>query len=141
MDKDIENYLKDKNILNIMNKVSFPYKNNIDHDEIDSIKMDILWDCINKYDPTRGSKFTSYLYQQLSFAFRSKVKKKKKVLLMQLLNPHFGAKVKVYHDPFANSTASVGVGGFTVAGGDEKSYYVQFGEDTAFKLEKKHTLK
>ena len=78
MDKDIENYLKDKNILNIMNKVSFPYKNNIDHDEIDSIKMDILWDCINKYDPTRGSKFTSYLYQQLSFAFRSKVKKKKK---------------------------------------------------------------
>jgi hypothetical protein len=34
MDKDIENYLKDKNILNIMNKVSFPYKNNIDHDEI-----------------------------------------------------------------------------------------------------------
>ncbi len=51
MDKNIENYLKDKNILNIMNKVSFPYKNNIDYDEIDSIKMDILWDCINKYDP------------------------------------------------------------------------------------------
>jgi RNA polymerase sigma factor (sigma-70 family) len=78
MDKDIENYLKDKNILNIMNKVSFPYKNNIDHDEIDSIKMDILWNCIKKYDSTRGSKFTSYLYQQLSFAFRSRVKKKKR---------------------------------------------------------------
>mgnify|MGYP002262907018 CR=1 FL=1 len=78
MDKDIENYLKDKNILNIMNKVSFPYKNNIDHDEIDSIKMDILWSCIKKYDSTRGSKFTSYLYQQLSFAFRSRVKKKKR---------------------------------------------------------------
>ena len=28
MDKNIENYLKDKNIINIMNKVSFPYKNN-----------------------------------------------------------------------------------------------------------------
>ena len=78
MDKNIENYLKDKNILNIMNKVCFPYKNNIDHDEIDSIKMDILWDCINKYDPERGSKFTSYLYQQLSFALRSRVKKKKR---------------------------------------------------------------
>ena len=78
MDKDIENYLKDKNILNIMNKVSFPYKNNIDYDEIDSIKMDILWDCIKKYDPERGSKFTSYLYQQLSFAFRSRVKKKRR---------------------------------------------------------------
>tara|TARA_B100002019_G_scaffold282003_1_gene286736 strand:+ start:374 stop:850 length:477 start_codon:yes stop_codon:yes gene_type:complete len=78
MDKNIENYLKDKNIINIMNKVSFPYKNNIDCDEIDSIKMDILWNCINNYDPKRGSKFTSYLYQQLSFAFRSRVKKKKK---------------------------------------------------------------
>jgi len=78
VDKDIENYLKDKNILNIMNKVSFPYKNNIDCDEIDSIKMDILWNCINKYDSDRGSKFTSYLYQQLSFAFRSRVKKKRR---------------------------------------------------------------
>lgn len=78
MDKNIENYLKDKNILNIMNKVSFPYQKNIDYDEIDSIKMDVLWDCIKKYDPKRGSKFTSYLYQQLSFAFRSKVKKKKR---------------------------------------------------------------
>lgn len=78
MDKNIENYLKDKNIINIMNKVSWPYKNNIDADEIESIKMDILWDCINKYDPSKGSKFTSYLYQQLSFAFRSRVKKKKK---------------------------------------------------------------
>tara|TARA_R110000824_G_scaffold274367_1_gene463069 strand:- start:894 stop:1376 length:483 start_codon:yes stop_codon:yes gene_type:complete len=78
MDKNIEVYLKDKNILNIMNKVSFPYKNNIDYNEIDSIKMDVLWNCINKYDKNRGSKFTSYLYQQLSFAFRSKVKKKKK---------------------------------------------------------------
>ena len=78
MDKNIENYLKDKNIINIMNKVSSPYKNNIDYDEIDSIKMDTLWNCIKNYDPAKGSKFTSYLYQQLSFALRSRVKKKKK---------------------------------------------------------------
>ena len=78
MDKDIESLLKDKNIINIMNKVSSHYKNNIDYDEIDSIKMDTLWNCINKYDSTKGSKFTSYLYQQLSFALRSRIKKKKK---------------------------------------------------------------
>lgn len=78
MDKNIENYLKDKNITNIMSKVAWPYKYNIDLDEIESIKMDVLWDCINKYDASKGSKFTSYLYQQLSFAFRSRVKKKKK---------------------------------------------------------------
>ena len=78
MDKNIEDYLKDKNIINIMSKVAWPYRQNIDLDEIESIKMDILWDCINKYDSSKGSKFTSYLYQQLSFAFRSRVKKKKK---------------------------------------------------------------
>lgn len=69
------------------------------------------------------------------------VKKKKRTLLMQLLNPHFSSKVKIYHDPFAKETTSLGVGGLTMVGGDEKSYYVQFGEDTAFKLEKKHYRK
>lgn len=69
------------------------------------------------------------------------VKKKKRTLLMQLLNPHFGAKVKVYHDPLARETASAGIGGFKVAGGDAKSYYVQFGDEAAFKLEKKRYRK
>tara|TARA_R110000824_G_scaffold389983_1_gene586258 strand:+ start:1299 stop:1775 length:477 start_codon:yes stop_codon:yes gene_type:complete len=78
MDKTIEECLKDKNIIMIMRKVSWPYEYNIDRDELDSIKMDVLWNCIKKYDPDRGAKFTSYLYQQLSFAFRSKVKKKRK---------------------------------------------------------------
>lgn len=50
------------------------------------------------------------------------VKKKKRTLLMQLLNLHFSSKVKIYHDPFAKETTSLGVGGLTVAGGDEKSY-------------------
>lgn len=77
MDKNIENYLKNMDIVRIMNKVSSSYVKNIDHDEIESIKMDTLWYCINKYDPEKGTKFTTYLYQQLSFAFRSKVKKKK----------------------------------------------------------------
>jgi len=78
MDKNIENYLKNKDIIRIMNSVCKHYKYNIDKDEIDSLQMDILWDCINKYDSSRGSKFTSYLYQQLSFALRSITKKKKK---------------------------------------------------------------
>ncbi len=78
MGKGIEEYLKDKDVIMIMNKVSWPYKYNIDFDEIDSLKMSVLWDCVKKYDPEKGAKFTTYLYQQLSFAFRSKVKKKKR---------------------------------------------------------------
>ena len=75
---NIENYLKNPDVVNIMNAVSNKYSKSIDLDEIDSIKMLTLWKCIKKFDPDRGAKFTSYLYQQLSFAFRSRVKKKKK---------------------------------------------------------------
>lgn len=63
-------------------------------------------------------------------------KKKTEVLILQLLNPHFSNKIKVYDDPFSKETASVGVGGFKVAGGLAKSYYVKRA-DVAVKLKKK----
>lgn len=75
-----------------------------------------------------------YVYYEQAQVY---VKKKERTLLMQLLNPHFASKVKVYHDPFAKETASVGVGGFTVAGGIDKSYYVLHGDEAAFRLKKK----
>lgn len=66
----------DPSIQSVMTKVSNRYKRNVDLDEIDSIKMDTLWVCIDKFDPTKGMKFTSYVYQQLSYAFKNKVKKR-----------------------------------------------------------------
>jgi len=76
---NIENYLKNPDIVNIMNAVSNKYSKSIDLDEIESIKMLTLWKCVKKYDPDRGAKFTSYLYQQLSFAFKNELKKKKQM--------------------------------------------------------------
>ena len=76
MDKIFEEYWNQIDIQNIMNKVAGRYKLSIDYDDIESIKMQTLWNCIKKYDPSRGSKFTSYLYQQLSFAFKNKLKSK-----------------------------------------------------------------
>jgi hypothetical protein len=69
------------------------------------------------------------------------LKKGKQTLMLQLLNPTFSGRVKVFHDPFAQETNRVGVGGITVAGGDDKSYYVQKGNDPAFKLSKKEYSK
>jgi RNA polymerase sigma factor (sigma-70 family) len=40
-------------------------------------EMEYLWRCIDKYDESRGTKFTSYLYQQITFAFKNKLKKKR----------------------------------------------------------------
>jgi hypothetical protein len=63
--------------------------------------------------------------------------KKKQVLMLQLLNPHFDGNVRVFHDPMAKETMRVGVGAMTVAGGDDKSYYVQVGDEPAIKIRKK----
>jgi len=66
------------------------------------------------------------------------VKKKQLNLLLQVLNPGFANGIKVYFDPYAKETASVGIGGIKVAGGDAKSYYVKKDDKVAFKLEKKN---
>ena len=97
MDK-IDKLLKDPNIVNIMNAVSNRYNRSIDRDEIDSIKMITLWKCIDKYDASRGAKFTSYLYQQLSFAYKNELKKKKQMLYLDSLQLDFIKSDSVYRD-------------------------------------------
>ena len=72
----------------IMNKVANHYSKNLDFDDIESAKMSTLWHCIQKYDESRGSKFTSYLFQQLNFAMRNLYKQKKKDYnMVQYNNP------------------------------------------------------
>ncbi|MBK8723360.1 MAG: hypothetical protein IPL95_14175 [Saprospiraceae bacterium] len=66
------------------------------------------------------------------------IKKNKMTLLVQLLNPEFSGKIRVYLDPNASETTSYGVGGFKLAGGDAKSYYVKKGSEVAFKLQSKN---
>ncbi len=66
-----------------------------------------------------------------------KIKKKTMTLLMQLVNPSFEEKIRVYFDPYAKQSMSVGVGPVK-AGGLAKSYYVKKGKKAAFKLEKKN---
>lgn len=65
------------------------------------------------------------------------IKKKTRTLLMQLLNPSFSAAIKIYHDPFADETMSLGVAGIKVAGGIDKSYFIKKGEHAAYKFEKR----
>ena len=57
---------------------------------------------------------------------------------MQLLNPSFSKNIKVYHDPLAKKSMSIGVGSLTLAGGNEKSYYIAKGKEAAFRLKKKN---
>ncbi len=64
-----------------------------------------------------------------------KIKKKTKTLLMQLVNPGYGTKIRIYHDPWAVKTgASFGV---LSVGGVRKSFYVKKGDEVAYKLKSK----
>ena len=50
----------------------------------------------------------------------------------------FDSTIKVFKDPFGKETASVGFGGMTVAGGDEKSLLVKkAGVEETFYVKKK----
>lgn len=53
-------------------------------------------------------------------------KNKKKLVMMQLLNPDFCSRVRVYDDPGAKETRGLAVQGMRVTGGIKKSYYVKY---------------
>ena len=92
------------------------------------------WDKNTNYDTTLLK--DDYVYFEKS---PTVVKKKTQQLMLQMLNPSFSNKIKVYHDPFAGETMSAGVGGITVAGGLDKSYYVKRESDkAAWRLFKKN---
>ena len=63
--------------------------------------------------------------------------KKGKIKVLQLVNPGFDTKMKVYRNPTSGETGGVGVGGIKLTGGIEKSYFiVKKGEVVATEVEK-----
>jgi len=67
-------------------------------------------------------------------------KKDDKYAMMQLLNPGFDSKIKVYADPIANQTTGLGMGGVQFTGGEDKSYlFVKKGEKTVITRKKNYS--
>ncbi len=81
-----------------------------------------------------------YMYMESS---EVQIKKKKtQYCMLQVMNPSFSGKIKVYNDPFAKESASIGIGSLKVAGGLAKSYYIKKqGEQVAKKIKKKEYKK
>lgn len=84
MDNKMRQLMNDSNIKGIMNAVGSRYRT-IDPDQLESIKLNTLWECAKKYDPKRGAKFTSFFYQNLNFAFKNELKKKNREFATDLL--------------------------------------------------------
>jgi len=66
-----------------------------------------------------------------------KVKKKEFTALMQLLNPTFSKEIKIYYNQFGSETTSAGIGGITVVGGIEKTYFIAKKNERAYEIKKK----
>jgi hypothetical protein len=62
INNQIENALKDINIVKIMNKASKRFKNQLDKDTIKTCQLNALWKTFVNHDPAKGAKFTTYLY-------------------------------------------------------------------------------
>ena len=63
-DEEFEIARKDINNIKIMNKVCFKYFKLIPQDELDRCKLISLWEAMKAYDPEKGQKFTSFLYNR-----------------------------------------------------------------------------
>ncbi|MEO9803925.1 MAG: hypothetical protein ABJF04_11780 [Reichenbachiella sp.] len=76
-----------------------------------------------------------YLYMESS---NVQIKKKKtQYCMLQVMNPTFSNKIKIYNDPFSKESMSIGVGGMTLAGGLAKSYYIKKeGEEVARRIKR-----
>ncbi|WP_337043434.1 hypothetical protein [Emticicia sp. 17c] len=70
---------------------------------------------------------------------KTKVVKKNEIeeLLLQLVNPSFSDKIKVYDIPLSKQTTSTEIGGIGIELNENKAYFVKVGEATAVKLRKK----
>jgi len=66
----------------------------------------------------------------------TQVKKDEVYVLLQLVNPESVGRIRVFDDPFGTQAMSVGMYGMTMAGGNEKSFYIKKDNAKVFKLKK-----
>ena len=59
----IETMLKDKNVVKIMRKASKNFLNTLDIDTVYTCEINALWKAILNFDPSKNTKFTTYLYK------------------------------------------------------------------------------
>lgn len=95
------------------------------------------------FDPRkwRGKGVNNEVIQQgYAYFEKTKVTSNGKIdeLLVQLLNPTFSEKIKVYYNPLGVSTRTLDLkNGFAIEDDLNKSYFVKVGDDAAIKLKKK----
>jgi type VI protein secretion system component Hcp len=79
LNQKIENALKDDNIVKIMNKAARRFRNQLDNDIINSCQLNALWKTFVNHEPSKGAKFTTYLYNGVFIECMKEIKFSKKM--------------------------------------------------------------
>ena len=65
-DEELEVALKNRDNINVMNKMCMKYKGIIPYEELERCKLISVWQAVEHYDPSKGNcKFTSFLCNRL----------------------------------------------------------------------------
>ncbi len=117
--------LKPEDILRLMIKTS------------ELAKLSMIADATVSIKKMTGTDFEEIVNRDF-FVFETAMRSNKrgKLRLMQLLNPGFDSKIKVFADPNAQKTGGIDIGGFQLTGGADKSYLFVENEEKAVKVKK-----
>lgn len=100
-------------------------------------KLSMVAESVSSIKEMTNTNFNEIIQREyIVFETALKAKKKNKARLMQLLNPGFDHKIKVYADPEARETAGLKLGGVQLTGGEDKSYLLVTGGTKAVKIKK-----
>ncbi|WP_266367187.1 hypothetical protein [Tellurirhabdus rosea] len=102
----------------------------------DFSKLNSLAESTRSIDKMQRNKVGESMRDLVVF-YQEQLDDPKRTVLVQLINPGFDSRIRVYHDPFAMETMGVGVAGIQVTGGHDMSYYVK-ADGKVFRLKKKH---
>lgn len=78
LNEKIELALKNKDIVNIMNKACRRFNKQLDKDILNTCQLNALWKCFVHFNPEKGAKFTTYLYNGVFIECLKEIKFKNK---------------------------------------------------------------
>ena len=83
---EYEKALENEDYAKILNSVCKKYRFRMDKEDLHRCKLIALWDAIKKFNPDKGVKFTSFLYNCITWECRRQVTQNNKRKTVPLIN-------------------------------------------------------
>lgn len=95
---DFDRLIKDENIIKITKKASEKFRRLLNKEEIYTCILNAIWKASNKYNPQKGSKFTTYLYQGVVIECLTQIKFNKQKRYSKEIHENYATVDRNYTD-------------------------------------------